>query len=50
MAVSIIGAVLNAAGFASRLSAAFVVLGVAVLLAIGISALALGGGDRAARA
>ena len=50
MAVSIIGAVLNAAGFASRLSAAFVVLGVAVLLAIGISAFALGGGDRAARA
>ncbi len=49
MAVSIIGAVLNAAGFASRLSAAFIVLGVAVLLAIGISALALGG-DRAARA
>ena len=50
MAVSILGAVLNAAGFASRLSVAFVVLGVAVLLAIGISALALGGRDRAARA
>jgi DHA2 family methylenomycin A resistance protein-like MFS transporter len=50
MAVSILGAVLNAAGFASRLSAAFGVLGVAVLLAIGVSALALGGRDRAARA
>ena len=50
MAVSILGAVLNAAGFASRLSAAFVVLGVAVLLAIAISALALGGGYRATRA
>jgi MFS transporter, DHA2 family, methylenomycin A resistance protein len=50
MAVSILGAVLNAAGFASRLSAAFVVLGVAVLLAIAISALSLTGGDRVTRA
>jgi MFS transporter, DHA2 family, methylenomycin A resistance protein len=50
MAVSILGAVLNAAGLASRLSAAFAVLGVAVVLAIGISALSLGGGSRATQA
>lgn len=41
MAVSILGAVLNAAAFGSRLPAAFAVLGVAVLLAIGVSSLAV---------
>ena len=50
MAVSILGAVLNAAAFGSRLSVAFAVLGVAVLLAIGVSALALKGDYRPARA
>ena len=43
MSVSIIGAVLNAQAIGSRLPAAFVVLGVVVLLAIGVSALSLGG-------
>lgn len=43
MAVSILGAVLNAQAIGSRLPAAFVVLGVVVLLAIGVSALSLGG-------
>ena len=41
MAVSILGAVINAAAFASRLPVAFGVLGVAVLLAIGVSSLAV---------
>ena len=39
LSVSIIGAVLNAQAFGSRLPAAFVVLGVVVLLAIGVSSL-----------
>ncbi len=43
MSVSIIGAVLNSAAISSRLSAAFVVLGVVVVIAIGVSSLALGG-------
>jgi DHA2 family methylenomycin A resistance protein-like MFS transporter len=43
MSVSIIGAVLNSAAISSRLSAAFVVLGVVVVLAIGVSSLALSG-------
>ena len=43
MSVSILGAVLNAQAIGSRLPAAFVVLGVVVLLAIGVSALSLGG-------
>ncbi len=50
MAVSILGAVLNAAAFGSRLSVAFVVLGIAVLVAIGVSVLALKGDYRLARA
>ena len=41
MSVSILGAVLNAHSMASRLGLAFGVLGVAVLLAIGISSLSL---------
>jgi DHA2 family methylenomycin A resistance protein-like MFS transporter len=41
MSVSILGAVLNAQALGDRLPAAFVVLGVVVLLAIGVSALAL---------
>ena len=44
MSVSILGAVLNAQALGSRLSAAFVVLGVVVLLAICVSALVLSGG------
>jgi DHA2 family methylenomycin A resistance protein-like MFS transporter len=44
MSVSILGAVLNAQSFASRLSAAFAVLGVAVVLAIAVSTLSLGSG------
>jgi DHA2 family methylenomycin A resistance protein-like MFS transporter len=47
MAVSIIGAVLNAQAIGSRLPAAFVVLGVVVLLAIGVSSLSLSGRRRA---
>jgi MFS transporter, DHA2 family, methylenomycin A resistance protein len=43
MSVSILGAVLNAQAIGSRLPAAFAVLGVVVLLAIGVSALSLGG-------
>lgn len=43
MSVSILGAVLNAQAIGSRISAAFVVLGVVVLLAIGVSALTLSG-------
>ena len=47
MSVSILGAVLNAGVLGPRLPAAFGVLGVAVLLAIGISSLSLGGRSRA---
>jgi DHA2 family methylenomycin A resistance protein-like MFS transporter len=43
MSVSILGAVLNAQAIGSRLPLAFLVLGVAALLAIGVSALALTG-------
>jgi MFS transporter, DHA2 family, methylenomycin A resistance protein len=43
MSVSILGAILNAQAIGSRLPAAFVVLGVVVLLAIGVSALSLSG-------
>ena len=43
MSVSILGAVLNAQAIGSRLPAAFAVLGVVVLLAIGVSSLSLGG-------
>jgi len=42
MSVSILGAVLNATALGSQLPAAFGVLGVVVLLAIGISSLSLG--------
>jgi DHA2 family methylenomycin A resistance protein-like MFS transporter len=41
MSVSIIGAVLNAQAIGSRLPTAFAVLGVAVILAIGVSTLSL---------
>ncbi len=44
MAVSILGAVLNAQAIGARLPTAFGVLGVVVLLAIGVSALSLSGG------
>jgi DHA2 family methylenomycin A resistance protein-like MFS transporter len=47
LAVSILGAVLNADAIGSRLSAAFAVLGVVVLLAIGVASLALGVRDEA---
>ncbi len=47
MSVSILGAVLNAHAIAPRLPAAFAVLGVVVLLAIGVSSLSLGGRRRA---
>jgi MFS transporter, DHA2 family, methylenomycin A resistance protein len=47
MSVSILGAVLNAHSLESRLPAAFGVLGVVVLLAIGVSSLSLGGGQQA---
>ncbi len=50
MSVSILGAVLNAQAIGSRLPAAFAVLGVVVLLAIGVSALSLSGGVRHKRA
>ncbi len=43
MSVSILGAVLNAHAIAPRLPAAFAVLGVVVLLAIGVSSLSLAG-------
>jgi MFS transporter, DHA2 family, methylenomycin A resistance protein len=43
MSVSILGAVLNAQTIGSRLPAAFVVLGVVVVLAIGVAALSLSG-------
>jgi DHA2 family methylenomycin A resistance protein-like MFS transporter len=43
MSVAILGAVLNAQAIGSRLPVAFAVLGVVVLLAIGVSALSLGG-------
>ena len=43
MSVSILGGVLNAQAIGSRLPAAFAVLGVVVLLAIGVSALSLSG-------
>ena len=47
MSVSILGAVLNADAIGARLPAAFAVLGVVVLLAIGVSSLSLGGRHRA---
>jgi hypothetical protein len=47
LSVSIIGAVLNARAIGSRFPAAFVVLGVVVLLDIGVSSLSLGGRRRA---
>jgi DHA2 family methylenomycin A resistance protein-like MFS transporter len=43
MSVSILGAVLNVQAIGSRLPAAFAVLGVVVVLAIGVSALSLSG-------
>jgi len=46
MAVSILGAVLNAHAFASALPAAFGVLAVVVLVAIGVSSLSFGGEHR----
>lgn len=47
MSVSILGAVLNAHSLETRLPAAFGVLAVVVLLAIGVSSLSLGGGHQA---
>jgi MFS transporter, DHA2 family, methylenomycin A resistance protein len=47
MSVSILGAVLNVQAIGSRLPAAFAVLGVVVVLAIGVSALSLSGRRRA---
>ena len=47
LAVSILGAVLNAQTIASGLSAGFAVLGIVVLLALGVSSLALGVRNRA---
>ncbi|MFZ0090493.1 MAG: MFS transporter [Solirubrobacteraceae bacterium] len=46
MSVAILGAVLNAHAFDTRLPGAFVVLGIVVLLAIGVSSLSLGGQQR----
>ena len=48
MAVSILGAVLNAQTMESRLPVAFGVLGAVVLLAIGVASTALGRGGRRA--
>jgi MFS transporter, DHA2 family, methylenomycin A resistance protein len=48
MAVSILGAILNAQAIGSRLGAAFAVLAVVVALAIAVSSLALGGRHPAA--
>jgi MFS transporter, DHA2 family, methylenomycin A resistance protein len=49
MAVSILGAVLNAPDMASRLPGAFAVLAVVAVLAIGVSSLSLAGGRSGAR-
>lgn len=47
MAVSILGAVLNAHAMGSRLGGAFIVLGIAAAVAVGVGSLALRGGDAA---
>ncbi len=47
MAVSILGAVLNARAFGTRLGGAFIVLGVAAAIAVAVASLSLGGGGEA---